>query len=54
MEITIPLLRNQSSGSADDFELEIRTSKCYSPRNMGDSVDSRLLGIKIQSLQVFK
>jgi len=54
MEITIPLLKNQSSSPVDDFELEIHTSRCYSPRNMGDSVDSRLLGIKIQSLQVFK
>lgn len=54
MEVTIPILRNQSYGIADDFELEMRTSKCYSPRNMGDSVDSRLLGIKIQSLQAFK
>jgi O-antigen ligase len=52
--IMIPLSQNQSSGLADNFELEIHTSKCYSPRNMGDSVDSRLLGIKIQSLQVVK
>jgi O-antigen ligase len=54
LEIAIPLSRNQSSGPRDDFELEVHTSKCYSPRNMGDSVDSRLLGVKIQSLQVFK
>jgi O-antigen ligase len=52
MEITIPLLRNQSSGSADDFELEIRTSRCYSPRNMGDSVDSRLLGVRVLGLDL--
>ncbi len=54
MEIAIPLLRNQSSGSADDnFELEILTSRCYSPRNMGDSVDSRVLGVRLKSLHVY-
>lgn len=54
LEIAIPLSKNESSGPRDQFELEVRTSRCYSPRNMGDSVDSRLLGIKIQSLQAFK
>ena len=54
LEIAIPFPGNQSSGPGDNFELEVQTSKCYSPRNMGDSVDSRLLGVKIQSLQVFK
>jgi O-antigen ligase len=54
LEIAIPFSRNQSASPTDNFELEISTSKCYSPRNMGDSVDSRVLGIKIQTLQALK
>ena len=35
----------------DGVELELRTSNCYSPRNLGDSLDSRLLGVRIKSVR---
>jgi len=37
----------------DNVELEGRLSGCYSPRNLGDSVDSRLLGMQIKSIKAF-
>jgi hypothetical protein len=38
----------------DNIELEVRISSCYSPRNLGDSIDSRLLGVKIKSIQAYQ
>lgn len=49
-KISIAFSDNQSSDKANNIELEIRLDTCYSPRNLGHSVDSRLLGAKIRSI----
>lgn len=51
--IVIAFSDQDTPNMSDNVELEGRLSGCYSPRNLGDSVDSRLLGIQIKSIKAF-
>lgn len=44
----------EALNSEDNIELFGALSNCYSPRNFGDSVDSRLLGVQIKSIHAFR
>jgi len=53
---TIALIEFSDKSIASNYggvDLEIRINRCYSPRDMGDSVDSRVLGVKIKSIRPF-
>ncbi len=54
MAINIQFSDENAINKLDNIELEVRISSCYSPRNMGDSIDSRLLGVKIKSIQAYQ
>jgi hypothetical protein len=49
-DVYIPLTIAQPLSPIDKIELMVSTSSCYSPRNIGDSLDSRVLGINIRSI----
>ncbi len=52
-KIAIYFADQDALNKLDNVELVGRLSHCYSPRNSGDSVDSRLLGMQIKSIKVF-
>jgi len=51
--IVIAFSDQDALNMSDNVELEGRLSGCYSPRNLGDSVDSRLLGMQVKSIKAF-
>jgi hypothetical protein len=53
ISIVITFSDQDALNQLDNVELEGRLSSCYSPRNLGDSVDSRLLGMQIKSIRAF-
>jgi O-antigen ligase len=52
--VRIQFSDKEALNSSDNIELFGTLSNCYSPRNLGDSVDSRLLGVQIKSINAFR
>ena len=53
IDINIEFSKQDDINNPKNSELEMHLSDCYSPRNLGDSVDSRLLGIKVKSIRMY-
>jgi O-antigen ligase len=54
ISVHIQFSDKEALNSEDNIELFGALSNCYSPRNLGDSVDSRLLGVQIKSIHAFR
>jgi hypothetical protein len=54
LDIGISFPEIKYTNQFDAVELEIRTAKCFSPRNWGDSTDARILGVQIKSMQIYR